>query len=299
MRWTLPAWWWFAAGGLAIRRRPASGSGVGPDDSVARWVDPFIGNRPVRGKHVSGKPPLPWGMVAASPHSRIGEPAQTQPRGAWPRAGYRDGESDDPRFFGLTHLSGSRFAPDLGAPGGWRVTSGPLATRLRNRTAPRAANKRALARLLLGRAHRAGARASRRAEWRGERGAGPAVCSGRQAFNVPWDRCVASPASWPGRSGPPLRRGVQPNRDRRRLAEPDYSARSSKFTPAGLPSWRAFRPPPRLRRPPGRTMWVSDGPRAPRARPEAWLRFPVGHRSKCRVRHLLRQPSRGAARAQI
>jgi predicted alpha-1,2-mannosidase len=80
-------------------------------DSVARWVDPFIGTHG-DGNTFPGAT-VPWGMVSPSPHTRRPIPADVA-AGSLAAAGYVD---DDPQIhgFGLTHLSGVG-CPDLGAP---------------------------------------------------------------------------------------------------------------------------------------------------------------------------------------
>src|SRR5262245_15692159 len=92
-------------------------------DSVARFVDPFIGT------HGDGNtfpgPALPWGLVAASPHPRLPSVLDYLQSGKLAAAGYVD---DDPQLhgFGLTHLSGVG-CPELGAPV-VAATAGKLAT---------------------------------------------------------------------------------------------------------------------------------------------------------------------------
>jgi predicted alpha-1,2-mannosidase len=81
-------------------------------DSLARFVDPFIGTA-----HDGNTFPgavVPWGMSAPSPHSRLALPGDLSSGSTLPAAGYVAG---DPELhgFGLTHLSGVG-CPDLGAP---------------------------------------------------------------------------------------------------------------------------------------------------------------------------------------
>src|SRR5262249_44047790 len=66
----------------------------------------------------------PWGLVSASPHTRLPSPLDFIQSGRLNGAGYLD---DDPQIhgFGLTQLSGVG-CPDLGAPV-VAATSGPLA----------------------------------------------------------------------------------------------------------------------------------------------------------------------------
>lgn len=92
-------------------------------DSVARYVDPFIGTHGT-GNTFPGAT-VPWGMVAPSPHTRLPSPLDFLSSGNLAAAGYVD---DDPQVhgFGLTHLSGVG-CPDLGAPV-VAATSGALAT---------------------------------------------------------------------------------------------------------------------------------------------------------------------------
>lgn len=92
-------------------------------DSVARWVDPFIGTHG-DGNTFPGAT-VPWGMTAPSPHTRLASPLDFFQNGKLAAAGYVD---DDPEVhgFGLTHLSGTG-CPDLGAPV-IAATSGKLAT---------------------------------------------------------------------------------------------------------------------------------------------------------------------------
>jgi predicted alpha-1,2-mannosidase len=81
-------------------------------DSLARFVDPFIGTHG-DGNTFPGAT-VPWGMASPSPHTRQPSPADIYHDGRLAAAGYVD---DDPQIhgFGLTHLSGAG-CPDLGAP---------------------------------------------------------------------------------------------------------------------------------------------------------------------------------------
>lgn len=81
-------------------------------DSVARWVDPFIGTHG-EGNTFPGAM-VPWGMASPSPHTRRPMPSDIVDAGTLAAAGYVD---DDAQIhgFGLTHLSGVG-CPDLGAP---------------------------------------------------------------------------------------------------------------------------------------------------------------------------------------
>ncbi len=92
-------------------------------DSLGKWVDPFIGTHG-DGNTFPGAT-VPWGMAAASPHTRQPSPADFETEGRLAAAGYVD---DDPQIHGvgLTHISGAG-CPDLGAPVVAAVT-GPLPT---------------------------------------------------------------------------------------------------------------------------------------------------------------------------
>src|SRR6185503_17268215 len=81
-------------------------------DSVARFVDPFIGTGGA-GNTFPGAV-VPWGMAAPSPHTRLPVVGDFTSSGGLAAAGYVDG---DPELhgFGLTHLSGVG-CPELGAP---------------------------------------------------------------------------------------------------------------------------------------------------------------------------------------
>ena len=81
-------------------------------DSVARFVDPFIGTH-ADGNTFPGAT-VPWGMASPSPHTRLPGPGDFITAGHLAAAGYID---DDPQIhgLGLTHLSGAG-CPDLGAP---------------------------------------------------------------------------------------------------------------------------------------------------------------------------------------
>jgi predicted alpha-1,2-mannosidase len=81
-------------------------------DSVARFVDPFIGTH--GDGNVFPGATVPWGMASASPHTRQPSPGDYITTGHIAGAGYID---DDPEIhgLGLTHLSGAG-CPDLGAP---------------------------------------------------------------------------------------------------------------------------------------------------------------------------------------
>ena len=81
-------------------------------DSLARFVDPFIGTHG-DGNTFPGAT-VPWGLTSPSPHTRQPSPADFVTDGRLAADGYVD---DDPELhgLGLTHISGAG-CPDLGAP---------------------------------------------------------------------------------------------------------------------------------------------------------------------------------------
>lgn len=104
-----------AAAALALVACTPSPPTVNPGwaaDSVARFVDPFIGTHG-DGNTFPGAT-VPWGMTSPSPHTRQPSPGDFITAGHLAAAGYID---DDPEIhgLGLTHISGAG-CPDLGAP---------------------------------------------------------------------------------------------------------------------------------------------------------------------------------------
>lgn len=96
----------------AADKAPPAVTATWASDSVARFVDPFIGTGGA-GNTFPGAL-VPWGMVAPSPHTRQALISDVGADGAIAAAGYVAG---DPQIhgFGMTHLSGVG-CPDLGAP---------------------------------------------------------------------------------------------------------------------------------------------------------------------------------------
>lgn len=91
---------------------PAAVAATWDADSVARFVDPFIGTAGA-GNTFPGAL-VPWGMAAPSPPTRLAPIGDVGADGMIAAAGYVAG---DPQIhgFGMTHLSGVG-CPDLGAP---------------------------------------------------------------------------------------------------------------------------------------------------------------------------------------
>ncbi|HEX4462285.1 MAG TPA: GH92 family glycosyl hydrolase [Polyangia bacterium] len=96
----------------APAKAPPAVTATWAGDSVARFVDPFIGTGGA-GNTFPGAL-VPWGMVAPSPHTRQALITDVGADGSNAAAGYLAG---DPQIhgFGMTHLSGVG-CPDLGAP---------------------------------------------------------------------------------------------------------------------------------------------------------------------------------------